>query len=885
MGFPRILVVVDPAAPVAPVMRVARRVAPAASHVHVLALVEAGAPEAELALLEQGLGRTLERCFDPARVAAIARREQVSLVVFGPWPSASPRARALALLELSGSVGGVDVLSVGERCRVPPPGAVLAVSFDVESEALGSATAAVRALPDTSRVVALVRSATAAQLELLEPRLRALLPDVALECVGVDSHLPTLAEDLDREAAARGAALLVVATDELWRVSRLVAGLAGAEAMAHAERPILVLRRPGLAWHLAERLSATDVLRLPGRALPITLERTSDLGRSALAVDETFSLVGAEARGPLPHADGVVSLPADWLPADVTGLALVSTAHPAQVAHARVVAAPRLALLASDCPAEAWPDVEAFAREHTLVAVRLRAEETLEALRRRLDAGVPWGGPVPLLDASAWLDDAGAVDVPKNVDGLRLLRLALHLVTAGAPVAAVIAAADAPLESGVVQAWTPASLQRRSPLTPLGLAARRGADEAARWAALTGSEAVPGHRVALELDNGAARRGLLAAIGAARRSVYWQCYIVDHDAVAMEVVAALEAAARRGVSVRVLVDSLYSLHDIYGAKNPVLARLAGVPGVEVRGTRPMAGVPTLEDLKCRNHRKLVVIDGRQATVSGRNLGQAYYRGYDEVRLAAETAYDEVPWLDASATVEGPLVEAVARCFARDWTRSGGAPFEVEPVAPAGPLTCRLVTHEGLRDGHTLDAQRELIHGARRSVTLVNTFPLALELQRALLAALGRGVAVTLLFGNVRPRWGQAHAFPGGRYRGLADELVRARLAPVLQAGARGFEFALPSEGLGRVFPHVHAKLFTRDDELVLVGSANLDVTSGYWESEALLAVHDAGFARETAAALDALLATSRRVDPTDPAWQEALAWRSWLGDNWPVLVG
>ena len=82
------------------------------------------------------------------------------------------------------------------------------------------------------------------------------------------------------------------------------------------------------------------------------------------------------------------------------------------------------------------------------------------------------------------------------------------------------------------------------------------------------------------------------------------------------------------------------------------------------------------------------------------------------------------------------------------------------------------------------------------------------------------------------------------------------------------------------------------DRIVLESPGEVVVayTGGYATTDAewvvvLLAVHDVGFARETAAALEALLATSRRVDPTDPAWQRGLAWRSWLGDNWPALVG
>jgi phosphatidylserine/phosphatidylglycerophosphate/cardiolipin synthase-like enzyme len=276
-------------------------------------------------------------------------------------------------------------------------------------------------------------------------------------------------------------------------------------------------------------------------------------------------------------------------------------------------------------------------------------------------------------------------------------------------------------------------------------------------------------------------------------------------------------------------------------------------------------------------------------VSGRNLGAPYYRGFDEVRLAPASPWRQVPWLDVSARVEGPLVADVERAFLGDSGRAGGEPFEVAVPAPRGSTTCRLVLHEGLADTHTLDAQRALIDSARRRLVLVNTFPLVLELQRALQGAIARGVRVQVLFGNVRPRWGDDRPFGGGRLRELGDDLVRSRLEPVLRAGGEGWEYAVParpgwSQELGRVFPHVHAKLLVRDDSDVAVGSANVDVTSAYWESEALLLVQDAAMARRTLDTVDALLAGARRVDVAAPDWSLQRERREFIGRHWPAWL-
>ncbi len=125
---------------------------------------------------------------------------------------------------------------------------------------------------------------------------------------------------------------------------------------------------------------------------------------------------------------------------------------------------------------------------------------------------------------------------------------------------------------------------------------------------------------------------------------------------------------------------------------------------------------------------------------------------------------------------------------------------------------------------------------------------------------------------------------------MPDDLIRARLDPVLRAGAQGYELMLPARApwdlsLGRVFPQLHAKLLLRDEDLTAVGSANADVTSAYWESEMLLLVHGADFARGALSQLAPLLAQARRVDLSDERWARESSRRNWLGRHWPALVG
>ncbi len=908
------LLVVDPAAPVGALAAALRRVAPSLDRVHVVALLpesagalsrgRAGAQDlsalADLprALAGEGLAQvevSLETCFDPSQLGGAARRAKASLVALGPWPSRSARARASAIAELS-SRGGADVLSVGGRCaeRAAREGVAGLLVQPGDGRALAEATAALRRLPRIERVAAFTQVASPQDLEALELRLASLLPGIAVDWVPLRAGLAGLVDEIESAAEARGVELLVVHADDLSSVTAVVARLLSADAVERAGRPILVLRRGPEGRH-AERLAATDALRLPGQEVRVFVERLGLLGRAELAPDESFRVVGSEEQGPLPHEDGVVRIPAAWLAPKAQGVGLFAESSPAAVASFQLLPLGPLALVDAGLPPASLSDVERLARDHRLVFARLRASETLEAVRARLGRVAPWGGPVHLLDVAPWLEDAGSPDVPEAVDAVRLLRAALRIQAAGGQVAAIVTRDEHPPRSAALETWTPFALARRSAAARGPARRREGASsplspEEERWQLLTGAALCPGHKVELALDNRAARERALSDIAGARRRIHWQCYIVQDDAAAEEVASALSRAAARGVEVRVLVDALYSRHEAFGAKNPVLQRLAETPGVDVRGFEPLSGLPTLIDLKQRNHRKLVCVDGRVATVTGRNLGAPYYRGFDEVAVGPLSEHRELPWLDSGAVFEGPLVEAAERAFLADWVRSGGAPFPVEPVAPAGELACRLVLHEGLLDAHTFEAQLEMVRTARERLVLVNNFPLALELQRALLASRRRGVQVEILFGSVRPRWGEDQPFAGGAYRELADDLIRARLDPVLRAGAQGYELMLPARApwdlsLGRVFPQLHAKLLLRDEDLTAVGSANADVTSAYWESEMLLLVHGADFARGALSQLAPLLAQARRVDLSDERWARESSRRNWLGRHWPALVG
>ena len=254
-------------------------------------------------------------------------------------------------------------------------------------------------------------------------------------------------------------------------------------------------------------------------------------------------------------------------------------------------------------------------------------------------------------------------------------------------------------------------------------------------------------------------------------------YIVDDDALAREVGAALGEAAARGVTVRILVDALYSLHGSYGVTNPVLVALDAHPGVTVLASRPLRGLPTsLEDLKQRDHRKILVVDGAMATVGGRNLGSVYYRGFAEARVSPRLPVARRALARRRRARRGPGRRHAGRLVPRRLDRGRRRALPALAPFPAGDVRARVVIHRGLRDAYTLEAYLALIDGARTRLDVVNGFPLQFEVQHALLRAIARGVRVRVLLGRARPVFGAGVPFPGSTpLHELANQLVHARM--------------------------------------------------------------------------------------------------------------
>ncbi len=420
---------------------------------------------------------------------------------------------------------------------------------------------------------------------------------------------------------------------------------------------------------------------------------------------------------------------------------------------------------------------------------------------------------------------------------------------------------------------------------------RRTSDAVTFWLdEMTRTSAVAGNDCAIEFDNGRARRAVLEAIEEASESVDFQVYIVEDGQLMDWFGAALIRAARRGVRVRVLVDALYSREKALGLRNPILVSLAEQEGIEVRANDPIpiTDVFEVQSLKKRDHRKLIVVDGARAFVSGRNAGGVYYTGFDEVAITDFTPHERIPWLDAHIDVRGPLVGDVVACFEDAWVRNGGQPREAPPTpGPVGDAAARLVVHWGTGDANGMAAYETFLEVASDHVYILNDFPIVSTLVAAVRRALARGVRVCLLTGNGLPRRGDGTFFRGPIYRELFEHMTKGRLEPLLLRGLEVYEYATP-EGLpqivcagGIVRPYVHAKVMSADGRVLSVGSANLDATASFWEREANVVVEDEATVLAVEEWFEEAFARSWRVEADGEYWQRERRVRDVVARLWP----
>lgn len=335
-----------------------------------------------------------------------------------------------------------------------------------------------------------------------------------------------------------------------------------------------------------------------------------------------------------------------------------------------------------------------------------------------------------------------------------------------------------------------------------------------------------GNVVTALIDGDATYPAMIDAIDSATTHVELVTYIFDNDPAGRRVAAALIRARERGVTVRVLIDAAgvhYSDPPIDGV---LLER-----GVRAERFMPAFSARFSPYFNLRNHRKILIVDGRIGFTGGMNI-----RGSCVLLEAPQDPTHDVHFL-----LRGPVLRHLHDAFAEDWLFTTGETLEMTtpPPVQGGRTFAR-----GIPDGpdEDMDKMRWTFLGAlacaRSNVRIVTPYFLPdAAVTTALDVAAMRGVEVDIVLpsqGNLR----------------IVEWAMWGQLRQVLRRGCRVWLTPLPFD---------HSKLFVVDDVWSLIGSANWDPRSLRLNFEFGVECYDPVLAAEITGIIEKKRSSARQI--------------------------
>ncbi|MDQ6684633.1 MAG: phospholipase D-like domain-containing protein, partial [Pseudomonadota bacterium] len=189
-----------------------------------------------------------------------------------------------------------------------------------------------------------------------------------------------------------------------------------------------------------------------------------------------------------------------------------------------------------------------------------------------------------------------------------------------------------------------------------------------------------GNRVAL-LENGPATyAAMLAAIAATTDSIHMETYILEEDEAGQRFADALLERRAAGVQVALMHDGAGTL----GTSSAYWKRLTdgGIAVVEYNPVNPLKAKAGWE-VNQRDHRKMLVVDGRTVIMGGINIS-AVYSGSAPGGSGPSRSKSKLPWRDTDLQLDGPVVAEFQRLFLDNWQSQKGPPLEPRNFYPTLP---------------------------------------------------------------------------------------------------------------------------------------------------------------------------------------------------------
>ena len=348
-------------------------------------------------------------------------------------------------------------------------------------------------------------------------------------------------------------------------------------------------------------------------------------------------------------------------------------------------------------------------------------------------------------------------------------------------------------------------------------------------AGLSLGSVVEGNAVEI-LENGKFWDALEERIGKAKKSIHYETFLWQEGKLGMRMAKALAERAKDGVQVRIQLDANGSKK--MGEKERDLIRKAGGKLVFFH-EKKLRNIGVLND---RTHRKILVIDGKEAFVGGHCV-------VDDWLGDAE---DGKHFADVSVRVRGPIVHALQGCFSENWAGETGELFVGDdvfpPLKPVGELQMHLAYAKPECSAPAVKIlHHSLICLARKRLWIQNPYfipdPDAID---AFAEAVKRGVDVRVLMPST-----------SGSDNPMVQHAGHRNFEKMMRAGVRLFEY-----------PHtlLHQKVLTVDGIYSIVGSSNFDDRSFETNDEVVLGILDAATADKLDAIFEKYVKRAEEID-------------------------
>jgi cardiolipin synthase len=345
------------------------------------------------------------------------------------------------------------------------------------------------------------------------------------------------------------------------------------------------------------------------------------------------------------------------------------------------------------------------------------------------------------------------------------------------------------------------------------------------------SPLVLGNRLVLLQDGPTTYQAMFAAIRKAKDHINLETYIFENDEIGRQFADLLLERQAAGVQVNLIYDSVGCLQT----PREFFERLkaGGMQVLEFNPVNPLAGNKKEWLLNNRDHRKLLVVDGRIAFIGGINISESYSSG-PSTRSARKKGMHTLGWRDTHLQIEGPVVAEFQKLFLDTWIKQKGQPLAQKNYFPKldkqGEEIVRAIGSASA-DPHSLIYLTLLsaIANAEQRVYLTNAYFVPdPQLIKSLTDAARRGVDVKLVLPSYSDSWTVFHA-------------GRSHYAKLLRAGVRIYE---------RRGAVMHSKTASIDGVWSTIGSTNLDWRSFLHNDEINAAILGRDFARQ----MDAMFA-------------------------------